>query len=70
MSLTVPPQILQQAKFGEVDDAAFIDCIRTSLPYAWTVITGLVDDLPGSGGEFNGNPFLHRMRPPAGSCCA
>jgi hypothetical protein len=55
MSLTVPRQLLQQAQSGDVDDAAFIDCIRDSLPYAWKVITGLVDDLHGSGGEFADN---------------
>ncbi|MCW2859109.1 MAG: hypothetical protein JWP48_3410, partial [Actinoallomurus sp.] len=27
MSLTVSPDLLQQAQHGEVDDAAFIDCI-------------------------------------------
>ena len=45
MSLAVSPQLLEQARHGEVDDTAFLDCIRTSLPYAWTVITGLIDDL-------------------------
>jgi hypothetical protein len=52
MSLTVPADLLEQAHHGEVDDAAFIDCIRTSLPYAWT----LVDDLiQGMKGEFADN---------------
>ena len=45
MSSTVSPDLLEQARAGEVDDARFIDCIRTSLPYAWRVISGLIGDL-------------------------
>jgi hypothetical protein len=55
MSLTVPPDLLEQARRGEVDDAAFIDCIRTSLPYAWGVVSGLIADLDACGGEFADN---------------
>ena len=38
-----------------MDDAAFLDCVRTSLPYAWDVITGLITDLDAGGGEFADN---------------
>jgi hypothetical protein len=38
-----------------VDDAAFLDCVRASLPHAWDVIAGLVTDLDASGGEFADN---------------
>jgi hypothetical protein len=55
VSLTVPTELLHQAQNGDVDDAAFIDCIRTSLPYAWHVITGLIEDLHANGGEFADN---------------
>src|ERR1700738_2992428 len=55
MSLTVPPDLLEQAKHGEVDDAEFLDCVRTSLPYAWDVVTGLIKELEAGGGEFAGN---------------
>jgi hypothetical protein len=55
MSLTVSPQLLAEAQHGDVDEAAFIDCIRTSLPYAWQVVTGLVDELHGSSTEFADN---------------
>jgi hypothetical protein len=55
MSLTVPPGLFEQAKHGEVDDAEFLDCVRTSLPYAWDVVTGLVKELEAGGGEFAGN---------------
>jgi hypothetical protein len=55
MSLTVSPALLAQANRGEVDDAAFLDCVRTSLPYAWDVITGLITDLEAGRGEFADN---------------
>jgi hypothetical protein len=55
MSLTVSPDLLDQARRGEVDDATFVDCIRASLPYAWSVLGGLIEDLHASGGEFADN---------------
>jgi hypothetical protein len=55
MSLAVPADLLGQAQRGEVDDAAFLDCVRTSLPYAWDLITGLITDLEAGGGEFADN---------------
>jgi hypothetical protein len=55
MSLTVSPQLVQQAQRGDVDDAAFIECIRESLPYAWKVVSGLIDDLRVSEAEFADN---------------
>jgi hypothetical protein len=51
MSLTVPPGLLEQASVGEVDDTEFLDCVRTSLPYAWDLVTGLVKELEAGGGE-------------------
>src|SRR3954465_9917432 len=33
MSLDVSPALLEQAERGEVDEAAFVDCVRNSLPY-------------------------------------
>jgi len=55
MSLAVPPDLLDRAQHGEVDDAAFLDCVRTSLPYAWDLITGLITDLEAGGDEFADN---------------
>ena len=55
MSLTVSPDLLDQAHRGEVDDATFVACIRASLPYAWRVLSGLIEDLHTSGGEFADN---------------
>ena len=55
MSLAVPADLLGLAQRGEVDDAAFLGCVRASLPYAWDLITGLVTGLEAGGGEFADN---------------
>ncbi|GGU98415.1 SCO5389 family protein [Actinomadura sp. LOL_016] len=55
MSLDVTPELLETAQRGEVDDAAFVECIRTSLPYAWEMISGLVARLQVDGGDFADN---------------
>jgi hypothetical protein len=55
MSLTVPADLLEQAQHSEVDDEAFLDCVRVSLPYAWEVITGLIKELDTGGAEFADN---------------
>jgi len=49
MSLTVPAGLLEQARAGEVGDEKFLECVRQSLPYAWSVISGLVDALTSEG---------------------
>lgn len=55
MSLTVPAGLLERASHGEVEDAEFLECVRTSLPYAWGVVTGLVTELEAGTGEFADN---------------
>jgi hypothetical protein len=55
MSLAVPAGLLDRARDGEVDDAAFLDCVAASLPYAWNLITGLITDLEAGGGQFADN---------------
>src|SRR5690349_908853 len=45
MSLTVSPDLLDAAERGDVSDADFVACVRTSLPYAWNLVEGLVEDL-------------------------
>jgi len=55
MSLAVPAPLLDQARRGDVDDDAFLDCVATSLPYAWDLIAGLVKDLDATGAEFADN---------------
>lgn len=49
MSLTVPANLLEQARRGPVSDDDFIDCIRRSLPYAWSVMSGLAEQLQRTG---------------------
>jgi hypothetical protein len=39
MSLNVPTALLERAEAGHVGDAEFVDCVRTSLPYAWAVVS-------------------------------
>jgi hypothetical protein len=55
MSLTVSNDLLDQAKAGEVDDEAFVACVRDSLPYAWSVISELVKQRDHTGAEFADN---------------
>jgi hypothetical protein len=55
MSLAVPADLLEQAHHGDVDDAAFLDCVRVSLPYAWDVITGIIKELDAGDAEFADN---------------
>jgi hypothetical protein len=55
MSLAVPADLLDRARRGEVDDAAFLGCVRDSLPYAWNLVAGLVAGLHAGGGEFADN---------------
>ena len=55
MSLDVPPTLLRQAEQGSVDEADFVEAVRTSLPYAYDLIAGLVDELGHSDLEFTDN---------------
>jgi uncharacterized protein len=51
MSLTVSADLLDQARHGDVDDAAFTACIQASLPYAWQLISDLTAQLRASGAD-------------------
>ena len=55
MSLDVSPALLAQAERGEVDEADFVDTVRTSLPYAYQLIEGLTTELDATGGPFADN---------------
>jgi hypothetical protein len=55
MSLTVPPDLLARARQGEIADQAFLDCVHASLPYAWNLVEGLVQELEAGQGEFADN---------------
>jgi hypothetical protein len=61
MSLDVPTALLERAETGEITDAEFVDCVRTSLPYAWTVISQVAGDLTGRDTEFTD----HAVPPPS-----
>lgn len=60
MSLTVPQDLLSQAQRGPVSDHEFVECIRESLPYAWSVVNELAGKLSADGGPFADN----RTQPP------
>ncbi|PXY31382.1 SCO5389 family protein [Prauserella muralis] len=52
MSLTVPPELLQQAQTGEISDDDFIRCIQDSLPYAWSVVEQTAEKLRANGARY------------------
>lgn len=60
MSLTVSDDLLDRARRGEIDDAAFTACIGDSLPYAWQLIARLATELQASEADFADN----RVPPP------
>jgi hypothetical protein len=45
LSLMVTPDLLEQARTGKVNDADFVSCIATSLPYAWSMVSQLAEEL-------------------------
>jgi hypothetical protein len=45
MSLAVQQDLLERAEQGEIDERDFVECVRTSLPYAWDTIAALTDEL-------------------------
>jgi len=55
MSLDVPPALVEAAECGVLDDSDFVECVRDSLPYAWSLISGLVVQLHVEGGEYAAN---------------
>jgi hypothetical protein len=52
MSLDVPAALLERAETGPVTDAEFVDCVRTSLPYAWHVISQVATGVTTGRAEF------------------
>lgn len=47
MSLAVSDDLLEKAKAGPVEDEAFLDCVRDSLPYAWKVVNQIAEEAKG-----------------------
>lgn len=61
MSLDVSPDLLAAAELGEVDEASFVECIRTSLPYAWETISLLAAERAAGHRD---RPFVDNQLPP------
>jgi hypothetical protein len=55
MSLDVSPALLDAAERGDVSDAEFVECVRTSLPYAWDLISTVTADLDSTDADFADN---------------
>lgn len=60
MSLDVSPVLLAQAEAGQVDPDAFLAAVRDSLPYAYTLVERLSEDLAAGGAR----PFADNTVPP------
>ena len=58
MSLDVPTALLERAERGEIDDASFVECVRTSLPYAWQIVSEV------AAGVSDGQPWSDHSIPP------
>jgi hypothetical protein len=52
MSLDVSSDLLVAAERGDVSDTDFVHCVRTSLPYAWDVVSTVMTQLRTGGDEF------------------
>ena len=52
MSLNVSETLLQQAAAGDVDEQAFVETIRQSLPYAWNIVEKLSYSIHQNGEEW------------------
>ena len=62
MSLDVSPELLAAAELGEVSDKEFAECVRTSLPYAWRMVSDLSTRLHVDGAGESG--FVDNTTPP------
>jgi hypothetical protein len=55
MSLDVSPQLLAKAERDAVDEAEFVDTVRTSLPYAYRMVADLTTRLGATTAPFADN---------------
>ncbi|MFJ4922911.1 SCO5389 family protein [Streptomyces sp. NPDC088725] len=55
MSLDVSPKLLADAERGQVREEDFVATVRTSLPYAYTLIASLAEELRNSKADFADN---------------
>jgi hypothetical protein len=49
MSLNVSEDLIRQAQAGDVDESAFVEAIRHSLPYAWNIVEKLSQSIEQEG---------------------
>src|SRR5256886_3479301 len=62
MSLDVAPSLIEQAERGQVDEGEFVATVARSLPYAWSVMSGVAEEL--AGGFTNREGFADHATPP------
>ena len=62
MSLDVAPGLIEQAERGEVDEVEFVATVARSLPYAWSVMSGVAQDV--GAGFLNSDGFADNATPP------
>ena len=55
MSLDVAPALLEQVTRGELPDGAFVETVRTSLPYAWETVSRVAAELRADDRPFADN---------------
>jgi hypothetical protein len=60
MSLNVSEALIQQAAAGDVDELAFVETIRQSLPYAWGIVEKLSHSIHQQGQKWAN----HAVAPP------
>ncbi|MEV4257157.1 SCO5389 family protein [Spirillospora sp. NPDC049652] len=51
MSLNVSPELLAKAEAGKVEQDEFIKCVADSLPFAWAMVTRLVEEMRSTDAE-------------------
>lgn len=62
MSLDVAPSLIEQAERGQVDEAEFVATVARSLPYAWSVMSGVAEEV--AAGLTNRGGFADHATPP------
>ncbi|WP_026411802.1 SCO5389 family protein [Actinomadura oligospora] len=51
MSLNVSPELLAKAEAGKVEQDEFLKCVADSLPFAWAMVTRLVEEMKSTDAE-------------------
>ncbi|WOD40094.1 SCO5389 family protein [Nodosilinea sp. E11] len=61
MSLMVGALLIDQAERNQIDEAAFVESIRQSLPYAWGIVEQLAHTVDSQGADWAD----HAVAPPS-----